>query len=247
MKRNTTLQRWILSGLALAGTTGLCLAQSTITQNFNSGASSVSDFGIDFGTGAVEWGETNGVDGSGSLKVTLNENAGAGKEIAAKWIFPDGPLKTADYLQVEYDLRIDVDSGTDFDGKVGNWQEVFRDAGGSWEGHWVGAINPGGVYNDWVHMIVAVPNNGKQYPSMDWVLQGTAPYTTNVVFYIDNILVTPVPNPYVWDAFTNDISGWNVQGWTGVPGSSSWSTTEDAGGGFTPLGCIFNYWATKPF
>ena len=87
-------------------------------------------------------------------------------------------------------------------------------------------------------MAVAVPNNGKQYPSMDWVLQGSAPYTTNLVFYIDNIVVSPVPNPYVWDAFTNDISGWTQETWTGVPGAASWNTSEDAGGGFTPHGSL---------
>lgn len=240
MKTNRNVQQWLsslITGLAVAGSTSFCLAQSPITLNFNTDASSVSDFGIDFGTGTVEWSSTNGVGGSGCLKVTLSAADAANKEMTAKWTFPGESLKTTDYLQVEYDLRFDADSGADADGKFGNYQEVFRDAGGSWEGHWIGAIYPGS-YTDWTHMAVAVPNNGKLYPSMDWVLQGTAPFTTNVVFYVDNIVVSPVPNPYVWDAFTNDISGWSQESWTSIPGTASWNTSEDAAGGYTPLGSL---------
>jgi hypothetical protein len=236
MKRNTTLQRWILSGLVLAGSTGLCLAQSTITQNFNSGSGSASAFGIDFGTGVVEWDSTNGVGGSGCLKVTLSENAGTGQEIAPKWTLPDGPIKTADYLQVTYKLKIDAASGTDVNGTHGNWQEVFRDAGNSWDSHWVGAMNVG-TYADWTTLTFAVPNNGKEYPTLVWALQGTAPYTTNVVFYIDDIVIEPLPNPFVWKAFTNDASGWGFETWA-IVGTAAWNSTEDAGGGFTPLGSL---------
>jgi hypothetical protein len=239
MIENRNVQQWLsslITSLALAGSTSFCLAEGTIAQDFNSGASSISDFGTDW-AGSVEWSDTNGVGGSGCLKVTLSENGGAGKETTPKWTFPGGPLQTSQYLQVEYDLRFDAGSGTDAGGSFGNYQEVFRDASGSWEGHWVGAIYPGS-YTDWTHMSVAVPNNGKQYPSMDWVLQGTEPYTSDVVFYIDNIVVTPVPNPYVWDAFTNDISGWAQENWTGVAGTASWNTSEDAGGGYTPLGSL---------
>ncbi|HEY9171888.1 MAG TPA: hypothetical protein VI136_06360 [Verrucomicrobiae bacterium] len=239
MKKQWKLQRWgisVTTGLALMASVSFCLAQPTITQNFNSGADSASAFGIDFGTGAVEWDSTNGVDGSACLKVTLNENGGAGKEITAKWTFPNGPIQAADYLQVTYKLRIDTTSGVDAEGKLGNWQEVFRDAGGSWDGHWVGAVWPGS-YTDWTPMAFAVPNNGKEYPSLDWVLQGTEPYSGNVVFYIDDVVISPVPNPYVWEAFTNDIPGWGFESWALV-GTAAWNTTEDAGGGFTPPGCL---------
>lgn len=239
MKQNWKSRYWLKSGLAglgLAGLASFCLAQAPITQNFNSGADSVAAFGIDFGTGTVEWDASGGVDGSGCLKVTLSEAAGAGKEIAVKWTFPDGPLKAADYLQVTYMLRIDPNSGSDAEGKFGNLQEVFRDASFSWDSHWVGAVYPGS-YTDWTPMSFAVPNNGKEYPTVDWVLQGTAPYSANVVFYIDDIVITPVPNPFVWQAFTNDVAGWGFEGWA-LAGSASWNTTEDAGGGFTPLGCL---------
>jgi hypothetical protein len=238
MKQTPKMQRWlpsVITGLALAGSTSFCLAQSAITQNFNTGASTVSDFGIDFGTGTIEWGSTEGVGGTGCLKVTLDATNAANSQVAAKWTITGGPIKTSDYLQVDYDIKFDPVSGVDANSMFGNYQEVFRDAAASWESHWIGAIFPP---SDWTHRSFAVPNNGKLYPTVDWVLQGTAPYTTNVVFYVDNIVISPTPNPYVWLNFTNDASGWSQEGWALPGGTAALNTSEDAGGGFAPLGSL---------
>src|SRR5512141_3054367 len=160
MKHTYQKQHWLaafVAGLALAGSTSLSLAASDISQDFNSGSGSITDFSINFGTGSNSWDSANGVGASGVLKVTLDASTNTAKEIAPMWTIPGGPFDTSDYMSLEYDIYVDPSSGSDANGGYGNLQEVFSDSGWSWDSHWVGAINASyaGV---WKHMSAPVPN-----------------------------------------------------------------------------------------
>jgi len=68
-------------------------------------------------------------------------------------------------------------------------------------------------------------------------MQGTAPYSSDVVVYIDNVVLKPLPNPFILDNGTDPSITWSPEGWA-TPATVEYVTTEDAGGGYTPLGCL---------
>ncbi|HWH70922.1 MAG TPA: hypothetical protein VNT26_16150, partial [Candidatus Sulfotelmatobacter sp.] len=222
-----------LLGLALAGSSSLCLAgtPSAITNNFNV-YSDTNGWNINFGTGTVGWDSTLGVDGTGCLKVTLSAANAANKEVAPLWDLGAKAFSTADYLTVEYDMMVDPTSGWDANFSYGNWQEVLRDSSWSWDSHWVGAVDT--TYNAWKHMKFDIPNNAKTYPRLSFALQGTAPYTSDVFVYIDNLVITPFVNPLIVGAFTNQTE---VDGWTAEQRATLSLSTKDAGTS-TPAGSL---------
>lgn len=213
MKNRTNSQRWVWSlTAALVFTTQLCLAApGAITNNFNT-AADIAGWGVNFGTGTVSWDPYSGTDSSGCLKVVLSATNVDNKEIGPLADPLPTPFSSADYVTVEYDMMIDAASGVDANGTYGNWQEILRDAGWSWDSHWVGALY--GSYNIWTHMKFAVPNNAKTYPRLGFALQGTAPYSTNVTVYIDNLVISPFENPLVVGKFNDatEVSAWGLTG-----------------------------------
>jgi hypothetical protein len=228
MKANSSLSKTMVSALiavALVFSAKLCLAApSPIINNFNA-PGDLAGWGINFGTGSVAWNSTNGVDGSGCLMVTLDASNPANKEVAPLVELGASSFNSADYITVEYDLMIDPVSGTDANGTYGNLQEVLRDATWSWDSHWVGALSSS--YNTYTHMTFNVPNNAKTYPRLSLALQGTAPYTTNVVAYVDNLVIKPFVNPLIVAAFTNadEVATWGSGG-----RATPTFATKDAGG-----------------
>lgn len=217
---------WLLATALTVGLIGATqsplAAPQTLTNNFDSAETS-GNWNINFGTGTIEWNSTNGVDGSGCMMAVLSAAAPENKEVAPNYTLGELAFSTADYVMIEYDLMIDPASGFSASGNYGDYQEVLRDSGWSWDSHWVGAL--GSLYNGWTHMKLAVPNNGKSYPYLTFALQGTAPYTTNVIFYIDNLVISAFQNPLVAGTFPNETE---AAKWTAAGLATTSFSTKDA-------------------
>jgi hypothetical protein len=63
-------------GLALASSAGLGQASTARTNTFDT-ADSVAGWSINYGSGTVGWASTEGMDGSGALKITLTAGGAA--------------------------------------------------------------------------------------------------------------------------------------------------------------------------
>ena len=234
MKNHSKLNHWIYSTiatLAIAGSASLGHAQTAISYTFNTDIQSW-DAG---GNGTVAWNSTNGVGGGGCLEVTFDgtttTETDPGVAVA---------INTAQYFTVEMDMMVDPNSGTTGiggSGGYGNLQMVMRDASFSWDSSWHGAIYPPAA-SSYVHYTFTIAQPFKTEARLQFQLQGSAGYSAPVTVYIDNVKVTPLPNPWIIDAFTNDTSA--TYGWANwsTAGTAAWNTSQDAGGGQTPPGAL---------
>lgn len=207
MKRNL-LQRWIFSGLALAGSASLGLA-ADITYNFNS---DVQGWYAADGHGSVVWDATNGRGGGGCLKFIIDTTATPAEvEIDPR---VDVAFDTGGYFSVEFDMMVDPSSGTDSGGGYGNLQIVARDAAFSWDSMWVGAV--GAPFNSYQHVKRAFNSAYGLKAYLQLQLSGASAYSTNLVVYIDNVVIrdgTPpeeaVMHDFAWpESVTTGISSW---------------------------------------
>ncbi len=211
MKQKSVLRKWLpafMAGMAFAGSGAF--AAPGVTNNFNS-ADSITDWSLE-AANLLAWDATAGVDGSGAMKVTLKATDPANREVNLFWFLGDNAISSADYVTVEYDLLLDPASGVDANSAYGNWQEVLRDASWSWDSHWVGALNSG--HMAWTRMKFAVPNVAKTFTRLGFQLQGTAPYSGDLTYYIDNLVILPYENPLVLATFADaaESAAWTAGG-----------------------------------
>ena len=225
MKQVPKMQKWLLSvitGLALAGSTSLCLGATPIVNNFNS-SGDIDGWTVNFGTGSVAWDANHGPDASGCLMIVLDGSNPTNSEVGPLWTLPTG-IKGPDYIKVDYDIMVDSASGVDTSGGYGNWQQVLRDASWSWVSSGWGPIDS--TYNAYQHRSFAVPNDGNTYVYLGFALQGTAPYSGSVTCYVDNIVIDAYQNPYVISTFTNADE---VATWTSEERATLSFSTKNAG------------------
>ncbi len=245
MKQKTKLPGWIAAMLAvvvLAGSASLGHAQSAIVYNF---ASDLEGWSGDEPAGfpaTYSWDAAGGSTGGGCMEVQFG---GTGTNEMDPIVTLPSTLNQEQYFQVSIHMKVDSSSGTTGtggSGGYGNLQAVFRDASYSWDSIWYGAVYPPAA-NGWVTYTFTIPSPYKpaeQYLQFQFQGNSGTGYSAPVTVYIDNITISPVPNPWVIDAFTNasEITAWNPQSWTGVPSTSSLNASQDAGGGFTPSGAM---------
>lgn len=90
-------------------------------------------------------------------------------------------------------------------GGYGNLQAVFRDASESWDSIWHGTVySPAG--QSWVTYTFVIPQPYKTAEKyLQFQFQGNAAYgyTAPVTVYIDNVTITPLPNPWLMVPFTD--------------------------------------------
>ena len=242
MKTKTKMQHWIpslVTALALAVSASLCQAQSPIVYNFAGGLQGWQGNENPSPAATYSWNATGGETGGGCMQV---EFGGAGTNEMDPIVTLPATLNQAQYLSVSVHMKVDGASGTTGmggSGGYGNLQAIFRNASYSWDSMWYGAVYPP-AGNNWVTytFVIAQPYKAaEQY--LQFQFQGNAGYSSPVTVYIDNVTITPVPNPWVVDAFVADTSsGFGQENWTGVSSTSSLNTSQDAGGGFTPLGAL---------
>ena len=232
----------LVAGLAMAGSSSLCLASSSaITNSFDS---AIDGWVINYSTGGASatWNSTAGVDGTGCLQITLTNG---GSKVGPLWQNMPASYSTGDYWKYEFDMMIDPASGVDTNGGYGNFQTVMRDSNWSWEGHWIGAIDS--TYTTWKHVSVVIPPLPVKTETMLGFEVGTANgnYDKDVIIYVDNVVISPVQNPYIAHAFTNEAEITSTDGFTSTGGGTPTPTvtasidpSKDAGGGLTPAGSL---------
>jgi hypothetical protein len=220
MKRNTTLQRWILSGLALASSSGLCLA-ADISFNFDS---DVQGWYAADGHGSVVWDDTHGRGGGGCLKYTIVGDTDG--EIDPR---VDVEFDTTGYFSVEFDMMVDENSGTDANGSYGNLQIIARNAGWSWDSMWFGAV--GTAFNSYQHVKKAFTSAYELKAYLQMQLSGTAPYSSDVVIYIDNVVIrdgTPPNMAMMFDfAWPEEVTTGFTQWAGGSPAADGITVSHD--------------------
>jgi hypothetical protein len=243
MKLNFNLTRWTrstITALAVAGSAGLCQAAAPIVYNF---ASDLQGWAGAEATGkeaTYAWNATGGSTGGGCMQVVID---GTNAVEMDPRVTLAAPLNERQYLSVSIHMKVDPNSGTTGtmgSGGYGNLQAVFRDASYSWDSIWYGTVFPPAA-NSWVTYTFVI---GQPYKSAEQYLQfqfqgNSSGYSGPLTNYIDNVTITPIPNPWVLDAFTSDTStSYSEESWTGTSATVSLNTTDDAGGGFTPTGCL---------
>src|ERR1039457_7177090 len=238
MKQNKHMQQWMpraLVALALAASTSLCLAAAPISYTFDT---DVQAWYAADGHGSVAWSATNGVGGGGCLKYTIV--GGTDSEVDPR---VDVAFNTAQYWTLEFDMMVDPASGTDANGSYGNLQAVFRDSSWSWDSFWYGAVDTS--FNTYKHVSFGIVGPYKDEAHIQLQLgTGAGPYSSDVIVYIDNVVVTPVPLTLYVNQFTNadEVPPWTWANWS-QPGTNDWVSSPDAGGATPPgsmrLNCNF--------
>ena len=216
-----------LAALALAGSASLCVAAG-ISYTFDS---DVQGWYAADGHGSVAWSSTNGVGGGGCLKYTIV--GGTDSEVDPR---VDVAFNTAQYWTLEFDMMVDPASGTDAGGSYGNLQGVFRDSTWSWDSMWYGAVDAS--FNSYKHVSFGVVGPYKDEAHIQLQLGGAAPYSGDVIVYIDNVVLNPVPLALYINQFTNadEVTAWTWANWS-QPGTDEWVMSPDAGGA-TPTGSM---------
>jgi len=194
-------QKWIIAaitGLALAASSSLSTA-ADITYSFDADAQGW--YAAD-GHGTVVWDNTVGRGGLGCLKCTIVSDGTTGDtEIDPR---VDVAYNTLGYFSVEYDMMVDAASGTDAAGSYGNLQMVDWDAGWNWHSQWYGSLGgPTGKFTNWVHVTQSfTATYGDRVRLQFQIAASAAPYSTNVIIYIDNVVIrdgTPPTKAVLYD------------------------------------------------
>lgn len=203
----TRLHR-IACGLLAAGSATLCSA-ADITYNFDA---DVQGWYASDAHGSVVWDASNGRGGGGCLKLIIDTTATPAEvEIDPR---VDVAFDTTGYFSVEFDMKVDASSGTDSGGSYGNLQIVPRDASFSWDAMWYGAV--GASFNEYQHVkrVFTSAYGLKAYLQLQ--LQGASAYSTNLVVYIDNVVIRDGTPPtqaalfdFAWpESVTTGVSSW---------------------------------------
>lgn len=206
MKMKTKIQRWIpslITALALAGSASLCQAQSPIVYNFASDLQGWSGNEPTNFPATYSWNATGGSGGGGCMQVQFG---GTGTNEMDPRVTLPSTLNEGQYLSVSIHMMVDPSSGvtgTGGSGGYGNLQAVFSDASYSWDSIWHGTVYPPAA-NSWVTYTFVIPQPYKTAEKyLQFQFQGTAGYSAPVTVYIDNVTITPVPNPWLMVPFTD--------------------------------------------
>jgi len=216
MKTNSILTRWIYSTaatVALAGAASLCQAQSPIVYNFTNGLQGWSGNEPGGAPATYSWNPTNGSTGGGCMQISID---GVTATEMDPIVTLPSTLNENQYLSVSIHMMIDPNSGVAGVNEYGNLQAVFRNASYSWDSIWFGAVTASGwnTYN----FVIAPPYQTAEKYLQFQLSGGGNTYNAPLTNYIDNITITPLPDPWVLDAFTASDAGIG----------SAWDPTEDA-------------------
>ena len=213
MKINLRLARWthptvaLLAMLLLADTSR---AASPIVYNFTSDLQGWSGNEPGGEAATYSWNATGGSSGGGCMQVVFagTNSLETNSEEIDPWVTLPAPLNEAQYLSVTVDLKVDPNSGTigtSGSGGYGNLQVALRDASYSWDSIWYGTIYPPAAngYVTYQFYIQSPYKSAEKYLQIQ-LSGGTNIYSGSVTCYVDNVTISPVPDPWVMTAFTNN-------------------------------------------
>ena len=229
MTKERNLQRWIpslITALALAASTSLCQAQSPIIlSNDSSQSPAFYDGGSPSNPGGTVsnwWQNTGGPNGGGCIGYYIDGTNDQEIDPAFNVAF-----NSAQYYQATVQMMVAPGSGTVGPGGSGGYghsQLSFRDVNYSWNGVGYAAIFPP-LANTWVTYTYAVPGLANPVAHLQLQLQGGGAYSGPVTVYIGNVTISPLPNPLVLSAFTNDVVSAN---WQNYGLAASWDSSVDS-------------------
>jgi hypothetical protein len=231
-------------GLVVAGWATVGWAVDTVVVNTFDSSSEVAAWTEDAHVGTLEW--VNAPDWGGCLKVTLPAASG-GTQVQPQVALGPKHFNSAQYWSVSFDIKVDPVSGLSSDGSTyGHFQVVIRNSSWSWTGlNW--STLDSSYTNGFRHVELGFV---QPYDTIEYLMiqvQG-GPYAGDLIYYLDNIKINPLPYSIAINSFTNasEVSAYSA--W-GAPGSGvSWFSTPDAGGA-TPAGSmqiLGNYDGTVP-
>ena len=236
----------LLAGIALlAGSTIPGWAAATIDLNNFDAESQLADWGANGTT--LTWDNTQDGGGSSTLGCMKVQFAAGENPWGTQ---PQRNLgaqsfSSSAYWSVSFDFKIDPASAQTSDPSAlyGHVQVIPINT--DWQ--WLGGFGWTAITEDfqnWQHLEMYFPQPYTNFNALVFQV-GDGGYASDVIFYIDNVKVNPVPATFVINQFTNAASanGWNWQSWS-APGVSAWVSTPDAGGatptGSLELDCNFN-------
>jgi hypothetical protein len=244
MKLNFNLTRWTrstITALAVAGSAGLCQAAAPIVYDFSSGLQGWAGHEPAGMAATYSINPTGSSTGGPCMQIVMD---GAVTTEMDPIVTLASTLNTMQWLRVSVHLAVDASSGTTGtmgSGGYGSLQAILRDSSYSWDSMWYGTLYSPAAQNWTTYTFAVAPPYHASEQYLQFQLQcasSTTNYTGPVTVYIDNVTITPVPNPWVMDAFTSDTSAsYAVQTWSTAE-TSSLNTSQDAGGGFTPVGAL---------
>jgi hypothetical protein len=225
MTKRNTIHKWIapvVTALALTGFASLCQAQPTIVLSNDSSQSTAFYDGGPAGA-TYTWQATGGPNGGGCIKGVIDGTTTL--ELDPAW---NVSFSSGQYFQATVQMMVDPGSGV-INGGIGGYGNIqlsFRDAGFSWNGVGYHTIYPPAA-NEWVTYTFSVPGPSFNVAHLQLQLQAGSAYSGPVTIYIGNVTISPVPNPLLISAFTNDVvsASWNNNGTTM---NASWDGNIDS-------------------
>ena len=245
MKNKRYLQNRVsvaLAALALIGASSPGWAGNAILiGTFDSATETNSWSLLDPQDGTMEWdasSDAGGTSAKGALKLTLNGSTGA-TQIQPQFALGSKAFNSSNSWSLSFDIKVDPSSGFTSSGvDYGHIQAVLRNSAFSWNGiNWT-LLDTSAT--NWQHMEVPFLPAYDDVAYMAFQLQGDS-YNGDVIFWLDNIQVNPIPYEYVYSQFTNAAStnGWSWANWS-QSGTLDWTPNVDAGGGSSPGSMQFN-------
>jgi hypothetical protein len=237
----------VFAGLVMSGAPGLAQAGSTIfIGNFDNASDTNNWSLLDPQDGAIDWDGTTdagGTSAKGALKLTLAGGTGA-IQIQPQFTLGTKSFNSSNFWSLSFDIKVDPSSGLTSSGAdYGHIQAVLRNSAFSWNGiNWT-LLDTSAT--NWQHMELPFLPSYDDVAYLAFQLQGDT-YSGDVIFWLDNIQINPIPYDYVYTQFTNAVStnGWTWANWS-QPGTLDWTASPDAGGGSSPgsmkLNCDFLY------
>jgi hypothetical protein len=234
-----------LFGVALADSASVTWAASPIVINTFDNSGELGNWQAN--NTKLEWLSTQDAGGTGSPGAMMvyytNTLAGGWQSPQPQRNLGAQAFDTVKYWSVSFDFKIDPASSPGVDAPYGHVQVIPVDSSWAWQGG-IGWTAITETFTNWQHLefVFASP-----YASLNALVfqVGDNGFSGDVIFYLDNIKINPIPEALFVDQFTdpNEANAYVHQGWS-QPGTSESVATPDAGGatptGSLKLNCTFN-------
>lgn len=239
-KQKFSARQWLpaMAALVLAGSSPLASASGTLNIGTFDNNNLAGWKGLDSST--VEWDGTQDAGGTGSpgaLKVHLvNSSPSDWQSAQAQFDLGSLAFNTSNYWSVSFDVKVDPASATGTDTPFGYIDVV--PLGNTWQWLdklcWI-ATTPSST--NWQHIEATFLQPYANLDALVFQINDNH-FNSDVIYYVDNVKVNPIPFSYIVNHFTNatEAAGWVYQNWS-QPGSATWVATPDAGGA-TPAGSL---------
>lgn len=232
----------VLASLALASSASLCSAAApAIVLNTFDAATELDQWGANGSTLTLDTSQDAGGSSTvGCMKVQYPAGSNGWGTQPQRNLGADS-FDESQYWSVSFDFKIDPASsyGSDATAPFGHVQIIPIDTGWNWlSGIGWTAITED--YTNWHHVEIGF---SQPYAALNaLVIQvGDGGFTNDVIFYVDNLKVNPIPATNVLNSFTNssEVGQFQWANWS-QPGSNQWVAAPNNGGP-TPAGSLAIY------